>query len=628
VPNGGGSVFRTPVRMVARLRRRPRPTSLDGMTEQTILTPDTGSTGHEETTATRPRRRVLVARFVRHYAEMVLAMFAGMLVLGAAVGIVTGVAGVDYSREAHPYLAAIEMTVTMSAGMAFWMRWRRHHWRHVAEMTAAMVLPLVFLFPLAWTGGIEASSLMMLDHTLMFPLMLVVMLRAPHAYTGPVVGRLRNRPGLRKVLRGLVVTAVAIAVPLGLGFRALAERTADSYAIADRPAEVDAAAVAAAPVPAHDPAKPTAVMVVGAKGAVSSDTLGPYEALAASGAFNTYVVAPERRPVPLSGGLDLVPQLTFAQLADRLGGKAPDAVLVPAMPDTGEASNAPVRDWLVAEKEAGALIVSICNGAEVLASAGLLDGREATAHWYRVGDLEELYPGTTWRRGVRYVDTGDVVTTAGILSGIDGALRVIERLVDEDTARATASAVSWRHYSPGRPAAIPVNSTLPLGMVALLNAGYRSRPAIGVRLENGVGELATAAVFDAYDAQSFAARTIAVSAGGDPVTSAHGLTFVPRSTPGDPELDRTVVPGTTGFPYDAALTDVARTADAPTARWAAQVLEYHPDELELDGPGLSPALVARPVLLALGVAALLLALLAGLSRANGLLRRRIAARTA
>lgn len=84
------------------------------------------------------------------------------------------------------------------------------------------------------------------------------------------------------------------------------------------------------------------------------------------------------------------------------------------------------------------------------------------------------------------------MATAGILSGIDGALRVIERLAGEDTARSAAAAVGWRHYSPGRPAAIPVNTTGPLGMVALLNAGYRSRPTIGVRLGDGVGELATA----------------------------------------------------------------------------------------------------------------------------------------
>ncbi|WP_086839344.1 hypothetical protein [Amycolatopsis kentuckyensis] len=67
---------------------------------------------------------------------------------------------------------------------------------------------------------------------------------------------------------------------------------------------------AAAPVP-HDPAKPTAVVVVGDRGAVVSDALAPYEVLAATGRFNLYTVAPHREPKPLTGGLDLVPDLDF-----------------------------------------------------------------------------------------------------------------------------------------------------------------------------------------------------------------------------------------------------------------------------------------------------------------------------
>jgi len=62
-------------------------------------------------------------------------------------------------------------------------------------------------------------------------------------------------------------------------------------------------------VPAHEAGKPTAVIVVGSEGANAADVLAPYEVLAATGAFNLYTVAPQRRPVPLTGGLDLVPDL-------------------------------------------------------------------------------------------------------------------------------------------------------------------------------------------------------------------------------------------------------------------------------------------------------------------------------
>lgn len=170
------------------------------------------------------------------------------------------------------------------------------------------------------------------------------------------------------------------------------------------------------------------MVVVGDRGAVVSDVLAPYEVLAATNRFNLYTVAPQRRPVPLTGGLDLVPDLTFADLAARLGGAAPDLVVVPALPDDGEATIAPVIGWLRDQADRGAMLLSVCNGAAILASAGLLDGRPATAHWLRIGKFEQQYPQVGWMPGRRFVDDGDLVATAGILSGVDGTVHMVERL--------------------------------------------------------------------------------------------------------------------------------------------------------------------------------------------------------
>src|SRR5919108_2279770 len=217
------------------------------------------------------------------------------------------------------------------------------------------------------------------------------------------------------VIAVLLAPAVAAAVSAGAAFGAL---------YAPGPARDTPAAM---PVP-HDPAKPTAVVVVGNNGAIVSDVLAPYEILATTGRFNVYTVEPQRRPMPLTGGLDLVPDLTFDGLAALLGGGAPDLVVVPALPDVGEPSTAPVTAWLRAQAARGTQLLSVCNGAGVLASAGLLDGRPATAHWLRVGTFEARYPEVGWVRGPRFIDDGDVVTTGGILSSVDGTLHVIERL--------------------------------------------------------------------------------------------------------------------------------------------------------------------------------------------------------
>jgi hypothetical protein len=122
-------------------------------------------------------------RFLRHYLEMVAAMFVGMVVLGAAVRGVLALAGLQFPAQ-YPELAALEMAVTMSAGMVAWMRHRGHGWASTLGMAGAMFAPAVALFPLLWLGLIAGDALLVLEHLAMFPLMYLVMLRRRAEYGG------------------------------------------------------------------------------------------------------------------------------------------------------------------------------------------------------------------------------------------------------------------------------------------------------------------------------------------------------------------------------------------------------------------------------------------------------------
>jgi hypothetical protein len=181
---------------------------------------------------------------------------------------------------------------------------------------------------------------------------------------------------------------------------------------------------------------------------------------------------------------------------------------------------------------------------------------------------------------------------------------VVERLAGPPVADDAAAAVGWTHFREDLPAqdrpAVP-------DPAAILNAGYRWDPAtVGVLLDDGVGEIELASVFDAYGGQSLATRTLALGVDGAPVRSRHGLTFLPRYTlaAGASRIDRLVVPGATarpvvapvaapapeyvhhapGFAYDAVVTDLARTTDTATARWVATVTELPTEGLVLSGP--------------------------------------------
>ena len=120
------------------------------------------------------------SHFVRHYVEMVVAMFVGMAALWGLGAAVTAVTGFDYSPS--PELAALKMAFDMSVGMVAWMRYRGHGWPPIAEMVAAMFAPAIALAPLSLLGVISGESLMLATHILMLPLMFVVMLRRKAEY--------------------------------------------------------------------------------------------------------------------------------------------------------------------------------------------------------------------------------------------------------------------------------------------------------------------------------------------------------------------------------------------------------------------------------------------------------------
>ncbi|MFG3701708.1 hypothetical protein ACGF5C_27935 [Micromonospora sp. NPDC047620] len=126
-----------------------------------------------------------------------------------------------------------------------------------------------------------------------------------------------------------------LAAPVAVGAVGIAGARDTTYPA--REAGAAALGSVVVPPPRHDPAKPTVALVLGVQGANVADLLAPYEVLADTGRFNLYTVAAERRPVTLTGGLDLLPDLTFAELDARtLAG--PDVIVVPQLVGGGTAT--------------------------------------------------------------------------------------------------------------------------------------------------------------------------------------------------------------------------------------------------------------------------------------------------
>ncbi|MFI6131735.1 hypothetical protein [Micromonospora sp. NPDC051141] len=154
-----------------------------------------------EMTVGVPRRWAGWAR-TRHLAGMVVAMVAGMVVLGPLWrlgGDLLGGAGV----LARPDVDALLMATNMTAGMVAWMWYRGDGWPAAGEMSAAMYVPFLLLLPAWWAGWVGDDVLLLGGHLLMLPAMALVALRHRH----PAVAPARRRP---------VATAVARRWPVGL----------------------------------------------------------------------------------------------------------------------------------------------------------------------------------------------------------------------------------------------------------------------------------------------------------------------------------------------------------------------------------------------------------------------------
>lgn len=176
------------------------------------------------------------------------------------------------------------------------------------------------------------------------------------------------------------------------------------------------------------------------------DAFGPYEVLHGAGLPIRYVTLDGAERVTASHGTVVVTGMTL--------GRAPDVLLVPG---GGWRARSPVGAWaeyergvipaaIAARHAAGSTVASVCTGAMLLAQAGILDGRPAVTHHVALEDLRSH--GVDVRADARVVDDGDVLTAAGVTSGLDLALHLLARFSGAEVADRAARALEY--VPPGR----------------------------------------------------------------------------------------------------------------------------------------------------------------------------------
>ena len=198
-------------------------------------------------------------------------------------------------------------------------------------------------------------------------------------------------------------------------------------------------------------------------------------------------------------------------------------------------------------------------------------------------------------RGQRYVDNGQFISTAGILSGLDGSLHMIARLRGKDLAERVAKELHYPTQYLEHPEMTQYGFGFSDAVFFLKSMSPFGRPNIGVALFDGVDEMKLSALYDVYTPW-LAARLESV-APEQVIISKHGMQLIAKRTPENWDATKEILlPGTATnpqqpawlqlfhvtptqarddeFAFDSALKHLARNVDVPTAEYAAKRIKY------------------------------------------------------
>ncbi|MEY2491312.1 MAG: hypothetical protein QOH24_263 [Verrucomicrobiota bacterium] len=171
------------------------------------------------------------------------------------------------------------------------------------------------------------------------------------------------------------------------------------------------------------------------QGAVIIDFCGPWEVFRdvdipgrKDAPFRLYTVAETTAPIRAGGGMKIVPDYTLADAP------APKVIVIPAQSDP----SATVLEWIRKSTKNTDVTMSVCTGAFVLAKTGLLSGKAATTFHAAFKPFAMQFPDIHLKRGARFVEDGNLASAGGLSSGIDLALRVVERYFGHEVAQKTA----------------------------------------------------------------------------------------------------------------------------------------------------------------------------------------------
>jgi transcriptional regulator GlxA family with amidase domain len=247
--------------------------------------------------------------------------------------------------------------------------------------------------------------------------------------------KVMNRPTIIRNRRRPIRTGAKIGLLAAIALSLIGQLPASPEPVGAAPASNESKSAAEAN-PLTPPAQgtiPVAFLI--SEGAVVIDFCGPWEVFREvmtpgrqDHPFRLYTVADSTKPIHASGGMKIIPDYTLANAP------APKVIVIPAQSEPSKA----MLEWIRKSTKNTDVTMSVCTGAFVLAKTGLLSGKSATTFHAAFNSFAMQFPNIQLKRGARFVEDGNLATSGGLSSGIDLALRVVERYYGRDVAQKTA----------------------------------------------------------------------------------------------------------------------------------------------------------------------------------------------